>query len=54
MARSAFKSDPAPRVVSSGTVSRPKSHTRSPRYRLTAANATPKRVKSPQTIVVEE
>lgn len=45
MAKTSYKGDPAPRVVSSGTVSRPKSL---PKWRpkLDAANATPRIVRA--------
>jgi hypothetical protein len=42
----AYKSDPAPKVVSRGTVSRPKKLAKwNPR--LDAANATPRKVQAP-------
>lgn len=45
-AKPAYKSDPAPKVVSQGTVSRPKKLAKwNPR--LDVANATPRKVQAP-------
>lgn len=47
----AYRTQPAPRRVSTGTVSRPSSKSGGrPRFQFSPANATPKRVSTPRTI----
>lgn len=46
MARPRYKKDPAPKVVSSGSVSRPKKLSKW-RPRVDAANAAPRKVQAP-------